>query len=97
VPIAMFPPIFNAVRVPTDVRLDVVTPAARVSPVKVPAAAGTVIVMGVEPSKLTPLIVLPPPANLVAVSALPVKVPVTLPDKAPWKVVAVMLVAPVIS
>ena len=84
-------------RTPTLCRLDVVTPAARVSPVKVPAAAGTVIVMGVEPSKLTPLIVLPPPANLVAVSALPVKVPVTLPDKAPWKVVAVILVAPVIS
>jgi len=33
----------------------VVTPAARVSPVKVPAAAGTVIVMGVEPSKANPV------------------------------------------
>ena len=80
-------------RTPTLCRLDAVTPAASVVPVKVPAAAGTVIVMGVEPSKLTPLIVLPPPANLVAVSALPV----TLPDKEPWKVVAVMLIAPVIS
>ena len=96
-PIAMFPPIFKAVRIPTVVRLELKTFVASVSPVKVPAAAGTVIVIGVEPSKLTPLIVLPPPANLVAVSALPVKVPVTLPDKAPWKVVAVILIAPVIS
>ena len=44
--------------------------------------------MGDAPVKVTPLIALPV-ANVVAVAALP--------DKAPWKVVAVMLVAPVIS
>lgn len=41
--------------VPRLVRLDAVTPLARVEPVSVPAAAGTV--MFAEPSKLTPLIV----------------------------------------
>ena len=73
-------------RTPTLCRLDAVTPAASVVPVKVPAAAVTT--MGDAPVKVTPLIALPV-ANVVAVAALP--------DKAPWKVVAVMLVAPVIS
>ena len=59
-------------RTPTLCRLDVVTPAARVSPVKVPAAAGTV--MSVEPLKGMPLIFLAV-CNAVAVAALPVKVP----------------------
>ena len=90
----MFPPMFKAVSVPTPVRLEAVTPGASVAPVKAPASM--VIVMGVEPSKDRPLIVVAA-ANLVAVEALPVKVPVTLPDKAPWKVVAEILVAPVIS
>jgi len=58
---------------------------ARVSPVKVPAAA--VITMGDAPVKVTPLIVLPV-VNVVAVVALPVK--------APLKVVAVIVPVPVI-
>jgi len=73
-------------RTPTLCRLDAVTPAASVVPVK--ALAFTVIVMGDAPVKVTPLIALPV-ANVVAV--------VALPDKAPWKVVAVILIAPVIS
>ena len=71
-PIAMFPSIFKAVRVPTVVRLELKTFVARVSPVKVPAAAGTV--MSVEPLKGMQLIFLAV-CNAVAVAALPVKVP----------------------
>ena len=83
-PIAMFPPIFKAVRLPTVVRLELKTFVASVSPVKVPAAAGTV--MSVEPLKGMPLIFLAV-RNTVAVAALP--------DKAPLKVAAVIVVAPV--
>ena len=84
-PIAMFPPIFKAVRIPTVVRLELKTFVASVSPVKVPAAAVTTI--GDPPVKVTPLIVLPV-ANVVAV--------VALPDKAPLKVAAVIVPVPVI-
>jgi hypothetical protein len=80
----MFPPIFKAVRIPTVVRLELKTFVASVSPVKVPAAAGTV--MSVEPLKGMPLIFLAV-RNTVAVAALP--------DKAPLKVAAVIVVAPV--
>ena len=57
----------------------------RVSPVKVPAAAGTV--MSVEPLKGMPLIFLAV-CNTVAVAALPLK--------APLKVAAVIVPVPVI-
>ena len=56
------------VSVPTEVRLDAVTPELSVLPVKVPAAAVTVIFA--EPSKLVPLIVLAV-ASAVAVAAFP--------------------------
>ena len=72
-------------RTPTLCRLDAVTPAASVVPVK--ALAFTVIVMGDAPVKVTPLIVLPV-VNVVAVVALPVK--------APLKVVAVIVPVPAI-
>jgi len=58
--------------VPTDVNEEVTTLLAKVVPVSVPAAAGTV--MFAEPSKLTPLIVLGV-ASVVAVPALPVTLP----------------------
>jgi len=54
------------------VKLELTTLPAKVVPVKVPAAAGTV--MFAEPSKLTPLIVLGV-ASVVAVPALPVTLP----------------------
>jgi hypothetical protein len=54
--------------VPRLVRLDSVTPLANVVPVKVPAAAGTV--MASVPSKLTPLMARAV-ARAVAVAALP--------------------------
>lgn len=60
-------------KVPTLVRLLVTTDEFKVAPVKVPAAAVTVI--GTEPSKLTPFIVFPGD-NFVAVPAFPVIEPV---------------------
>ena len=54
--------------VPTLVRLDAVTPEARVAPVSVPAAAVTV--MSAEPLNATPLI-FREVAKVVAVEALP--------------------------
>ena len=56
-------------RVPTEVKLDAVTPLARVAPVNVPAAAVTVI--SAEPSNATPFISTVA-ASFVAVAALPV-------------------------
>jgi hypothetical protein len=71
--------------VPNEVREDAVTPEASVDPVRVPAAAVTV--MAAEPSKFTPFIALAV-ARVVAVEAFPVRAPV--------KVDAVMLPVPVI-
>ena len=51
--------------VPTDVKLDAVTPEANVAPDSVPAAAVTVI--SIEPLKATPLIL----RGVVNVAALP--------------------------
>ena len=65
------------VKVPTEVRLDAVTPAASVFPVSVPAAAVTVI--SAVPSNATPLI-FRAVASLVAVEALPVNVAVSVPE-----------------
>ena len=56
----------RAVRVPTEVKLDAVTPDANVLPDNVPAAAVTV--MAADQSKLTPLIAL----GVVNVAAEPV-------------------------
>ena len=66
----------NAAIVPSEVNELAVTPLARVAPVKVPAAAVTVI--AAEPSKFTPLIALAV-AKAVAVEALPVNAPVIGP------------------
>jgi len=52
--------------VPTEVKLEAVTPEARVAPDNVPAAAVTVI--AADPSKFTPLIAL----GVVNVAAEPV-------------------------
>jgi len=58
----------RAASVPTDVSEDARTFAAKVAPVKVPAAAA--IVIGAVPSKFTPLIALAV-CSAVAVAALP--------------------------
>ena len=60
------------VNVPTLVKLDAVTPDASVAPLRVPAAAVTVI--GAVPSNVTPLIARPV-CKAVAVAALPVVLP----------------------
>jgi hypothetical protein len=68
--------------VPTLVKLEAVTPLARVAPDNVPAAAVTVI--AALPLKFTPLIALAV-ASTVAVAALPVvepELPLTFPVKA---------------
>ena len=67
--IEIFPLTVSPVNVPTDVRLEAVTPLASVFPERVPAAAVTV--MSAVPSKLTPLIALAV-ASAVAVAAFPV-------------------------
>ena len=61
--------------VPTEVKEEFKTLAARVAPVKVPAPATAVMVISALPSNATPLIFLVA-ANLVAVPALPVTLPV---------------------
>ena len=63
--------------VPKEVSEEVTTVALSVVPVRVPAAAVTVIFP--VPSKLTPLMFLAV-CKVVAVEALPVKAPVTLPN-----------------
>ena len=82
------------VRVPTEVKDEESTLAARVAPVKVPASAmaEAVMLMLEVPSKATPLIVLGI-ARAVAVAALPVTLPeigaVTVsPLKVPTEVIA---------
>jgi hypothetical protein len=85
----MLPPIVRPVRVPTLVRDDAVTPEFRVFPVRVPAAAVTVMLA--EPSNEVPLIVLAV-ARVVAVDALPVRAPtkdVEVTEERPAIVVAV--------
>ena len=82
------PAVVRLASVPTLVRDDVTTEELSVVPVKVPAAAVTVI--SAEPSKATPLMFLVA-ANLVAVDALPVNAPtkvVEVTDESPARVVA---------
>jgi hypothetical protein len=66
----------KSVNVPTEVKDELTTAEFKDVPVKVPAAAVTV--MSDEPSNATPLIFFVA-ANLVAVDAFPVRFPVTLP------------------
>ena len=68
VPVEMAPDTVNEANVPTEVSDEAVTPAARVAPVKVPAAAATV--MSDVPLKLVPLI-RRAVCNAVAVPAFP--------------------------
>jgi hypothetical protein len=78
-PTITFPFTVALVKVPTVVRLELVTVAFNVFPVSVPAAAGTV--MSALPLNATPLMFLGV-AKVVAVAALPVvepELPVTLP------------------
>ena len=82
---------WRAVKVPTDVRDDAVTPAARVAPESVPAAAVTVI--GAVPSKFTPFIALGV-CKAVAVAALPVRGPTNdVPVIVPPPVILLPLIA----
>ena len=90
VPIAIAPPIVRLDRVPTLVREDAVTPEFKVEPVRVPAAAVTVI--AAEPSKFTPLIARAV-ARVVAVDAFPVRAPVKV--VADIEPVPVMLFEPI--
>ena len=79
VPTITFPLIVALVKVPTLVRLELVTVGFNAFPVSVPAAAATV--MSALPLNATPLIFLGV-AKVVAVAALPVvepELPVTLP------------------
>ncbi len=81
-------------KVPTLVKLLVTTVGFSVVPVKVPAAAVTVI--GAEPSKFTPLIVFPGD-NFVAVAALPVIFvwsPVLVPERFDAVIAPVNVLAP---
>jgi hypothetical protein len=88
--IAMLPPIVRLVRVPTLVSDEAVTPEFRVLPLRVPAAAVTVI--SAEPLKETPLM-LRAVCRVVAVEALPVKAPVNV--VAEMLPVPVMLLVPI--
>ena len=91
--VVVIAPDAKEVSVPTEVRLEVTTVLFSSVPVRVPAAAVTVI--AAVPSKSTPLIALAV-AKAVAVAAFPVQdpedpeaLPVTFPVKAPAKPVAV--------
>lgn len=70
------PDTVSELKVPTEVKLDAVTPEANVAPVNVPAAAVTV--MSAEPLNDVPLM-LRAVCNVVAVVALPDKAAVTVP------------------
>jgi hypothetical protein len=87
----MLPPIVRPVRVPTLVRDDAVTPEFRVEPVRVLAAAVTVI--SAEPLNDVPLIVLAV-ARVVAVDALPVRAPTKVVEVTEERPAIVVAVAP---
>lgn len=83
-----------AVIMPTLVNEEAVTPAAKVPPVSVPAAAVTV--MSAEPSNATPFM-LRAVASFVAVAALPVKAPMKVVAVAVVKVAAAGVTPPMIA
>jgi len=85
------PAVVRLASVPTLVRDDETTDELRVVPVRVPAAAVTVI--AAEPSKLTPLIARGV-AKVVAVEALPVKAPTNEVDVTDDKPASVVALAP---
>jgi hypothetical protein len=78
-------------RVPTEVRDEAVTPELSVEPVRVPAAAVTVI--AAEPSKFTPLIARGV-ARAVAVEALPVSAPTNVEEVTEERPAIVVVVLP---